>query len=318
MGRLVGRILWFLVFLLGSTLVLWGLLQDQLTVLSDDSILLIQTRSPSPSRVYSIHSTTATPQPPANQTSPGRLYRHLKAPKSNRIWPEMHEREDRIIAQVNLIPDNPKYDDPAEEKVILTYFGAPNGVPIGRQKFITDGCPVQNCRVTEDRNMLAEAHAVVFEGSFLDEGLKKRPGQIWILFLLESPENTASLKAAGVMYNWTATYRLDSTINTPYERFVPYANATEPLPPRNYAKGKTKMVAWFVSNCGAVNRRGNYAAELAKYVQVDVYGACGNLTCLRHQNKCNQMLSEDYKFYLAFENSNCRDYITEKFYWNAL
>ena len=30
------------------------------------------------------------------------------------------------------------------------------------------------------------------------------------------------------------------------------------------------------------------------------------------------MLDSDYKFYLAFENSNCQDYITEKFFVNGL
>lgn len=34
--------------------------------------------------------------------------------------------------------------------------------------------------------------------------------------------------------------------------------------------------------------------------------------------KCYEMLEKDYKFYLAFENSNCVDYITEKLFENAL
>lgn len=56
---------------------------------------------------------------------------------------------------------------------------------------------------------------------------------------------------------------------TPYERFTPFANYTGSLPdraPRDYAKGKTKKVAWFVSNCGAPNGRHNYVAELKKYI----------------------------------------------------
>ena len=41
--------------------------------------------------------------------------------------------------------------------------------------------------------------------------------------------------------------------------------------------------------------------------------------CPRAQgNKCFNMLNTDYKFYLAFENSNCRDYITEKFFVTGL
>uniref|UniRef100_A0A915IH49 Fucosyltransferase n=1 Tax=Romanomermis culicivorax TaxID=13658 RepID=A0A915IH49_ROMCU len=33
---------------------------------------------------------------------------------------------------------------------------------------------------------------------------------------------------------------------------------------------------------------------------------------------CSNLLKKRYKFYLSFENSNCRDYITEKFFTNAL
>lgn len=87
----------------------------------------------------------------------------------------------------------------------------------------------------------------------------------------------------------------------------------------NYAKGKTKQVAWFVSNCNAKNNRLELARTLQNYIGVDIYGYCGNLTCPRHtQADCLQVLKENYKFYLSFENSNCKDYVTEKFFETAL
>jgi hypothetical protein len=45
----------------------------------------------------------------------------------------------------------------------------------------------------------------------------------------------------------------------------------------------------------------------------------GPLKCRRsEENYCFDLLNRNYKFYLAFENSNCLDYITEKFWLNAL
>lgn len=73
-----------------------------------------------------------------------------------------------------------------------------------------------------------------------------------------------------------------------------------------------------MSNCHARNRRLQYARQLAKYIQVDIYGACGSHHCPRADPNCLEMLDREYKFYLAFENSNCRDYITEKFFVNGL
>ena len=67
------------------------------------------------------------------------------------------------------------------------------------------------------------------------------------------------------------------------------------------------------------NGRLNYAKQLAKFINVDIYGACGSHRCPRTSAaKCFSLLNQDYKFYLAFENSNCKDYITEKFFVNGL
>ena len=122
------------------------------------------------------------------------------------------------------------------------------------------------------------------------------------------------------VFNWTSTYRSDSTIVAPYERWQYYnENVIAKEQPKDYAANKTKAVAWFVSNCGARNGRLDYAKELQKYIQVDIYGSCGSKRCPRSQaDQCFKLLDRDYKFYLAFENSNCKDYITEKFFVNGL
>ena len=72
---------------------------------------------------------------------------------------------------------------------------------------------------------------------------------------------------------------------------------------------KTGLVAWVVSNCETPSHRDNYVAELQQYIPVDIYGDCGKPLV-----KDRKETIEHYKFYLAFENSLCLDYITEKFF----
>ncbi|KAH7694191.1 core alpha 1,3-fucosyltransferase [Aphelenchoides avenae] len=68
-----------------------------------------------------------------------------------------------------------------------------------------------------------------------------------------------------------------------------------------------------VSNCGASNGRMDYAKELARHIQVDIFGRCVNKR-VPDGGARERMLRRVYKFFLAFENSNCVDYVTEKFF----
>ena len=131
-------------------------------------------------------------------------------------------------------------------------------------------------------------------------------------------------------FNWTMTYRLDSDIvnrdsygfivprrrTLPSMYPIPHRGDTTFLerkdgPPSSQTSSKKKLAAWFVSNCVTSIQREDYVKELSRYVPVDIYGKCGNLSCTDHL-QCLEMIRTDYKFYIAFENSFCPDYVTEK------
>ena len=234
------------------------------------------------------------------------------------LWhPGSDKYNDRILAQLTHVPQ--WYSNDSQ----LRYIYVPGGMwdtPTGQTVFMDQQCLVNQCHVTTNR--ANKADAVLIQNSMDGQALAKQPGQIWILWLLESPLNSISLQWLQDKINWTASYRPDSTIVTPYEKFVSFSNVHNltTIPARNYATGKNKLVAWFVSNCNTFNRRLQYAHELQRHINVDIYGTCGNMYCIRDTRggKCDKMLNKYYKFYLSFENSNCEYYITEKFFWNAL
>lgn len=221
--------------------------------------------------------------------------------------------EDRILKQMNLkLPFS-------KQKQILLWD---SDLSFEKNIFNSKKCLINTCSFTYNRDLLYKnkVDAVIFK-SIPDniQRVSNLKNQVWIFYQLESSLHSQRISKHNFV-NWTATYRSDSVITAPYEKFVTFANISDlpKYPIRNYAYRKKKLVAWFVSNCGAENGRSEYVKELKHYIKVDIYGYCGTLHCKRGQQSCFEKLRKEYKFYLAFENSNCRDYITEKFFVNAL
>ena len=144
-----------------------------------------------------------------------------------------------------------------------------------------------------------------------------------IFYARESP-----LMATHLSYKKNLTlspYHID--INYHSHSSVPftygYYNSSSPLddiPGKNWAQNKTHLIAWMASNCkDTFWPRTDFVYDLRKHIPVDMYGKCGNIACAKTPNNkdCKIMLRK-YKFYLALENSECDEYITEKCWDNAL
>ena len=121
------------------------------------------------------------------------------------------------------------------------------------------------------------------------------------------------------VFNWTMNYMRDSDIYHPYGFYLPL-NHSELSPPTsiNHAKGKSRLAVWTCSGHGQIVR------QLRKHIPIDVYGKSAiyfhqtslKVSCIKDKAygtaDCRSHL-QNYKFFIAFENMNCEDYITEKY-----
>ena len=191
------------------------------------------------------------------------------------------------------------------------------------------GCPVTNCRLMYNiENVeLSNADIVVFHdrdmpNSFtlklLNDTVRPKD-QIWVYFTGENPlHSTHNVAYLDDLFDWTMTYKLDSSVWLPYFRYHDKKFETQKSL-TNYAKSKKKLIAWLASDCGLMRERIVY--ELQQLLPVHVGGHCSRffpdkLDC-KSTEECDNKIKE-YKFYLAFENKLCDDYITEKYWYRAI
>eukprot|EP01116_Phalansterium_solitarium_P022187 TRINITY_DN7233_c0_g1_i2.p1 TRINITY_DN7233_c0_g1~~TRINITY_DN7233_c0_g1_i2.p1 ORF type:complete len:366 (+),score=74.48 TRINITY_DN7233_c0_g1_i2:98-1195(+) len=202
----------------------------------------------------------------------------------------------------------------------LILFYAPVSSFLGQHMLKSPaGCPIA-CEFTEDRSRLHQAAGVVFHVP-THSGLPQQrafPQQKWIVFSMESAGNYPQLGDEKFMktFDWTMTYRLDSTIPCTYsgwnlERYM--------LPV--YPKLDVNATAVFIaSNCQPRNGRNEYVGEMMKHTNIHAYGRC-------HHNKDfppfpdsvgpgtrKLNITRQYKFAITFDNHNEDHYVSEKFF----
>lgn len=189
-------------------------------------------------------------------------------------------------------------------------------VRIGKKEF--ESCEWSDCELSRDRSRVREATIIVFRhhDPYPEWPEVRFPNQTYIHMLNERPQpGHWWLAKFDDRINITWNYRRNADVSH-HKIVVEKENpSNETYVPRVPFAKKTKSVMWAVSHCKTYSRREEYAKELAKYIDLDVFGACGTLRCSRdYADRCTDQWERDYKFHLSFENSICPDYITEKFY----
>ncbi|XP_062410594.1 4-galactosyl-N-acetylglucosaminide 3-alpha-L-fucosyltransferase 9-like [Sardina pilchardus] len=181
---------------------------------------------------------------------------------------------------------------------------------------------ISNCIMVADRSRFPEADLVVFHNwelarthtEQLPVNLTRPEKQRWVWVTRESPLFNGDVKPLNGYFNLTMTYRRDSDIYTPYGIMLPKKTVSEEPLENFIPKNKDKLVCWVVSNFKPKYLRTAVYQKLKKVIPVEVYGKGGNRTI--DQEALTPTISRCY-FYLSFENSVHKDYITEKLWYNG-
>ena len=170
---------------------------------------------------------------------------------------------------------------------------------------------IEGCHITTDINMYNKSDAVIFQHRNIHDDLsnmpksQRPPFQKWVWMDFESPTHSVKKPSCKSLFNLTMNYRQDADIGVPYGAIVQTEDNNFTIP------NKTKLVCWIVSNWRLHYKRVKYYDELKQHMNVQVYGSAFKKAV---SSQDFYPLISSCKFYLSFENSIHKDYITEKLY----
>uniref|UniRef100_A0A8C5SN83 Fucosyltransferase n=1 Tax=Laticauda laticaudata TaxID=8630 RepID=A0A8C5SN83_LATLA len=234
-------------------------------------------------------------------TKPTQLWFYLKVSKNDST-----SNQDMVFSQ------NKLYNNQSNVTLVLVWLS-----PFGK-RFNPSDCldmNISNCYITMDRRTYNQSHAVIFHHRDIWWNLRNLPQkprplfQKWIWMNMESPSHSPPKRGLNRIFNLTLNYRRDADIHVPYGLLTFKPKVYQAVVPP-----KDKLVCWIVSN-RYPQERIRYYKELKKYIKIHTYGKLFG----RHLSRKEFMPTvSSCKFYLAFENSIFKDYITEKIYFTFL
>ena len=192
-------------------------------------------------------------------------------------------------------------------------------------------CPSKNrCKWSCDRRTVREADALIFHaydiqyfGAKIPKRSETKANSIWILWSDEPPSIVDYDLFKSYQFNWTISYKLNSEVSiASYGIFVKRERALSDEEYNQWIKQQFQSriygALWFVSNCDAKERLEYfYNLRHVSNLLVEGYGRCVDYypmhLCVA-RSQCERDYMSEFKFYLSFESTTCRDYVTEKFY----
>ncbi|XP_072561330.1 4-galactosyl-N-acetylglucosaminide 3-alpha-L-fucosyltransferase 9-like [Paramormyrops kingsleyae] len=169
---------------------------------------------------------------------------------------------------------------------------------------------ITNCLITTDRKVYSKAHGLVIHHRDIRNDLSNLPSMVrppfqkWVWMNFESPSNSQRIPGINNLFNLTMNYRLDANISI-HETVVPKQEDDLYIIPK-----KSLLVCWIVSNWNPAHERVKFYNLLKEHINISLFGHVTKY--LTNQEYVSTVSS--CKFYLSFENSKHKDYITEKLY----
>ena len=84
---------------------------------------------------------------------------------------------------------------------------------------LLEKCPVNSCVISSSRLDAQQSDLVLFKDHFTKPSFSRPTNQLWMMYFLECPLHTQNIRQKN-MFNWTSTYRSDSTLGKKTSLFI--------------------------------------------------------------------------------------------------